>query len=207
MPRGLDHGGAILPRSPFYFTNGLAFPPSTIGFAMAILGVVGLGLQVVFYPWANARFGLLRSFRLALFLFPLAYFLAPYLALLPSATPPPGPASGFWVWLGISVVLFFQVAARTFALPASILLLNNASPHPSVLGTIHGIGQSTSSTFRTIGPIAAGYWNGIGLDKGAVGFAWWLVAAISATGCVISWWVEDGAGKQIVLPGEEEDDR
>ncbi|KAK7719299.1 hypothetical protein SLS57_005798 [Botryosphaeria dothidea] len=195
--------------NPFIFSGGLAFEPAAIGFALAVLGIVGLFLQLSIYPWANSRFGLMRCFRYSLFLFPLAYFLAPYLSLLPSPTPAPSPATGFWVWVGISLILTLQVTARTFALPASIILLNNSSPHPSVLATIHGIGQSVSSTFRTVGPIAAGYWYGVGLEKGIVGIAWWVVAAISSFGCVASFWVRNGTGHEILLPGEEppENDR
>lgn len=104
------------------------------------------------------------------------------------------------------MILILQVTARTFALPASIILLNNSSPHPSVLATIHGIGQSVSSTFRTIGPIASGYWYGIGLRGGTVGMAWWIVAGVSGFGCVASYWVKNGSGHEIFLPGEEEED-
>ncbi|KAK3683077.1 hypothetical protein LTR37_020588 [Vermiconidia calcicola] len=190
-------------RSIFKFAAGLAFPPPTIGFAMAIIGFIGVALQFILYPWANARFGLMRSFRGSLFLFPAAYYLAPYIALLPSATAPPDPASGWIVWIGISFVLFLQVAARTFALPATIILINNSSPHPSVLATIHGIGQATSATFRTIGPMLAGYWFAVWTERGIVGMSWWIVGSVSAIGCVASFWVRNGSGHEIFLPGEE----
>ncbi|KAK8217601.1 hypothetical protein M8818_001360 [Zalaria obscura] len=192
-----------VPRSAFKFSGGLAFPPPTIGFAMAIIGFIGIGLQFILYPFANAKFGLMRCFRSSLFLFPLAYFLAPYIALLPSSSPSPLPASGVAVWSGITVVLLLQVSARTFALPASIILLNNSSPHPSVLGSIHGIGQAASATFRTVGPMLAGYWYGIWLERGVVGMAWWIVAAVSAAGCVAAFKVRNGSGHEIFLPGEE----
>ncbi|KAI9702217.1 MAG: hypothetical protein M1820_006299 [Bogoriella megaspora] len=183
--------------------GGLAFPPQTIGFAMASIGVIGVLLQFLLYPKVNARYGLMRCFRASLFLFPPAYFLAPMISLLPSATPDPEPASGFSIWTGIGGVVFLQVAARTFALPASIILLNNSSPHPSVLGTIHGLGQGVSATFRTLGPMAAGHWFGLGLERGSVGFAWTLVSAISVLGCIVSWWVRNGSGHEILLPGED----
>ena len=194
---------SLAARSIFKFAAGLQFSPPTIGFAMAIIGFIGIALQFLLYPWANARFGLMRSFRGSLFMFPAAYYLAPYIALLPSATPPPEPASGWIVWIGISSVLFLQVAARTFALPATIILINNSSPHPSVLATIHGIGQATSATFRTIGPMLASYWFGVWTERGIIGMAWWITGTVAAVGCVTSFWVRNGSGHEIFLPGEE----
>ncbi|KAF2773296.1 MFS general substrate transporter [Teratosphaeria nubilosa] len=197
----------LVTRGVFKFAQGLAFPPPTIGFAMAIIGFIGIALQFLLYPTANAKWGQMRCFRASLFLFPAAYYLAPFIALLPSATSPPEPASGFYVWAGIGFVVLLQVAARTFALPASIMLLNNSSPHPSVLGTIHGVGNACSATFRTLGPILAGYWFGLWTERGIVGMAWWIVASVAALGCVASYWVRNGTGHEIVLPGEEQEEK
>ncbi|KAK6433349.1 hypothetical protein LTR95_010474 [Oleoguttula sp. CCFEE 5521] len=195
----------IEPRSAFKFASGLAFPPPTIGFAMAIIGFIGVALQFLLYPWANSRFGLMRCFRYSLILFPMAYALAPYVALIPSSSPSPLPASGTLIWLGISSVLLLQVSARTFALPATIILLNNSSPHPSVLATIHGLGQACSATFRTLGPILAGWWYGIWMERGVVGMAWWIVGFVAALGVGASWGVRNGSGHEILLAGEEKE--
>jgi len=180
-------------------------PPQSVGFATSILGIIGMALQFTVYPTINARLGTTKSYQYFLTLFPLAYGFAPYLSLAPSSSPPPAQATGVWVWISIIVVLFLQVTARTFTLPTSIILLNNCSPHPSVLGTIHGIGQSVSSAFRTIGPIFSGSWYGYGLDIGVVGFAWWLIALVSIFGCIASIFVYEGSGHEIILPGEEEE--
>ncbi|KAL2844219.1 MFS general substrate transporter [Aspergillus pseudodeflectus] len=192
-------------RLPFVFTGGLGMLPQSVGFATAILGVIGMMLQFTIYPSINSRLGTAKSYQYFLTLFPVAYAFAPYIALAPSTTPPPGQANGGWVWFSIIVVLFLQVTARTFTLPTSIILLNNCSPHPSVLGTIHGIGQSVSSAFRTIGPIFSGAWYGYGLEIGTVGFAWWLIALVSVFGCVAAIFVYEGSGHEVYLPGEEED--
>jgi MFS family permease len=186
---------------PFHFTGGLAFPPSTLGFAMAILGFLGIVLQILLYPRVNARYGLLKSTRWSLLVFPLAYFLAPYLSLLirsvnldavaADANSNTSPSAA--LWFGITLVLLLQVGARTFALPGTILLINNSAPHPSTLGTVHGLGASTSSAFRTIGPIVTGYWYGVGLHQGMVGFGWWALSLVSLVGCVCSFWAKDGS--------------
>ncbi|KAK6210583.1 hypothetical protein LQW54_006066 [Pestalotiopsis sp. IQ-011] len=190
---------ATVQHLPFSFTGGLGMPSSTVGSATSILGVLGMLLQIGLYPPVHARLGTLRSFQWFLALFPLAYFLAPYLAVLPSSTSAPEAASGGFVWVGIVLVLFLQVVARTMTLPASIILLNNCSPHPSVLGTIHGLGQSTSAGFRTVGLLASGWWYGAGLDMGAVGASWWGVTGMSALGCVAAVFIYEGSGHEIIL--------
>ena len=189
---------------PFSFTGGLGMPPRSVGLAMAILGVIGITLQLFVYPAVNQSFGTLRSYRWSLLCFPFAYCLAPYLAVVPSSSLPPAQANGVLVWAALAGVLFVQVVARTFALPATIILLNNCSPHPSVLGTIHGIGQSVSSASRTIGPVLSGWLFGLGLKKGVVGGVWWGLAGVAATGWIASGWVYEGSGHEILLEGEDE---
>ena len=192
---------------PFNFTGGLGMPPRSVGFAMAFLGIIGIALQLFVYPRVNERLGTLGSFRYSLCLFPIAYILAPYLSLIPSSNPPPTQASGVLVWLALSGVLCIQVIARTFALPATIILINNCSPHPSVLGTIHGISQSVSSFSRTIGPVVGGWGFGKGLQIGVVGAVWWGLAALACLGWCASSLVREGSGHEIFLEGEavEED--
>ena len=192
------------PTLPFTFTGGLALPPSRIGAALAIIGVIGLPLQLLLYPHLSFKLGTVRSYRWSLLLFPLSYVLTPYLSALPSSNPPPGQATGPLIWLGIVLVLAIQVLARTFALPASTILVNNSVPHPSVLGTLHGIAQSVSSFTRTLGPVLAGWLYGVGLGKGVVGLAWWCMAGLAVVGAVAGRFVWEGDGHEIWLEGERE---
>ncbi|KAI0113808.1 MFS general substrate transporter [Hypoxylon sp. NC0597] len=190
---------------PWIFTGGLGMPAATVGVATSILGILGMVLQIFLYPPVHVRFGTLRGFRWFLLLFPVAYFLAPYLAVLPSSSEPPEPASGPVIWIYMALVQILQVMARTITLPASIILLNNCSPHPSVLGLVHGLGQSVSAGFRTIGPIVGGWWYGAGLEMGMVGFSWWVVSLVSALGCISAMFIYEGSGHEIFLEGEEDE--
>ncbi|KAL7621599.1 hypothetical protein AAE478_008924 [Parahypoxylon ruwenzoriense] len=190
---------------PWTFTGGLGMPAATVGLATSILGVLGMALQIFLYPPVHARLGTLRGFRWFMLLFPVAYFLAPYLAVLPSSSEPPKPASGAAIWIYMALVQFLQVTARTVTLPASIILLNNCSPHPSVLGLVHGLGQSVSAGFRTVGPVVGGWWYGAGLEAGMVGASWWAVAVVSALGCVAAMFIYEGSGHEIILEGEEDE--
>lgn len=198
--------GAQPPRLPFRFTGGLGMKPQSVGVAMAVLGAIGITMQLVLYPRVAARLGTVRSWRMALCCFPLAYALVPYLAAVPSADPAPATKSGPAVWLALFGVLFVQVLGRTFALPAGTILINNCSPHPSVLGTVHGVGQSVSSGARTLGPVIGGVVYGLGLDAGVVGVVWWALSAIAVLGCVASLFVREGDGHEIWLDGDLRDD-
>ena len=71
-----------------------------------------------------------------------------------------------------------------------------------MLATVHGLGSSTSSAFRTIGPMVAGRWFADGLKAGMIGWAWWLVAAVSVVGAAVAWLVRNGNGHEVLLEGE-----
>lgn len=192
-------------RLPFRFTGGIGMHPQSVGVAMAILGFIGIALQLLFYPHMSARLGTLMSWRVFLLLFPITYFLVPYLSVVPSTSEPPHSKTGVAIWLSICGVLFIQVMGRTFALPSQAILINNCSPHPSVLGTVHGLGQSVSSFARTVGPIVGGVVYGFGLSKGYVGLVFWLLSCVAICACLASLLVKEGDGHEIWLEGDEEE--
>lgn len=196
------HPPSFKPHGFFHFTGGLALPPPRIGLALAILGVIGITLQIFVYPALSHRLGTAKSYRIFLALFPLTYALAPFLSRVYSFAAPPAGVSGPYIWLCITVVLFIQVLARTFALPCTAILINNVSPHPSVLGTVHGIGQSVSSATRTFGPIMFSWLFGRGLDMGVIGLAWWCMAAVAIVGWVVAQGVKEGDGHEVLMKGE-----
>ncbi|ROV89050.1 hypothetical protein VSDG_08739 [Cytospora chrysosperma] len=206
-------GGGPPRRLPFAFTGGLGLPPAQVGAAMSILGVLGIALQLLAYPALSARLGTVWSLRVFLPFFPLAYLLVPFLALVPGGDPGAGGGgggggakSGPAVWAAICGVLLCQVVARTFALPNMTILVNNCTPHPSVLGTMHGAAQSCSSAARTVGPVLCGFLYGLGLARGVVGAVWWGLAGWALVGWLTSFLLREGDGHEIWLEGDEGDD-
>lgn len=188
---------------PFSFTGGLGLPPPTIGFAIGIIGGLGLCLQFGIYSRVVSRLGVVTTYRYALLAsFPLVYLSIPYLALVPTTSTPPHPADGPAIWITIAALLFVQVVGRTFVLPIGQILVNNCTPHPSVLGAVHGIGQSVSSGSRTVGPVVGSLLYGWGLEKGVVGVAWWALALEAVVGAGASWLLREGSGHEIWLEGD-----
>ena len=190
---------------PFHFTGGIGMKPATVGLATAVLGVIGITMQLCLYPPISHRLGTVLSWRLSLLCFPIAYILVPFLSIIPSTSEPPAGKTGPLLWLGIVGVLFFAVTGRTFALPGQNILVNNCCPHPSVLGTVHGVAQSVSSLARTIGPIASGFAYGYGLDHGMVGTVFWGMSGMAMLACLASLGVREGDGHEVWLEGDVED--
>ncbi|KAF2152937.1 MFS transporter [Myriangium duriaei CBS 260.36] len=193
------------PKPPFIFTGGLGLPPAAIGVSLAILGTIGIVLQLGLYPTISFRYGNVSCYRLALLFFPVVYAAVPFLALIPTTLAAPAPASGTLFWAALVVILAVHVLARTFALPGTTILVNNACPHPSVLGTVHGLGQSASSLTRTFGPLLGGLAYGHGLKAGVVGAVFWAMATWAMLGFAAGTKVREGDGHEILLEGEEKD--
>ena len=193
-------------KLPFFFTGGIGMQPRDVGFAMAILGCIGIAMQLLLYPMVSARLGIMRSWRIFLCCFPLGYFAMPYLSLVPSDSAAPHAKDGVLIWLAISAVLLCHVTGRTLVLPAQTILVNNCTPHPSVLGTLHGIGLSTSSLARTLGPMLSGYLYGWGFEHGLIGVAFWGLSVVAILGFVSSLFAREGNGHEIWLEGDVEDE-
>ena len=201
-PKHTESTGTSPQRLPFHFTGGMGLPPSTIGFALSIIGAIGLCMQFGVYSRVTHRLGILSTYRYALLMFPVAYIMMPYLVMLPTRSTAPHPADGPGVWIGISFLLFIVVVGRTFSLPITQILVNNCSPHPSVLSSVHGLGQSVSAGARTLGPVIWSSVYGMGLRKGLVGLGFWTLSVESILAFGASWLVYEGNGHEIRLEGD-----
>jgi hypothetical protein len=192
-------------HSPIVFNGGLGMLPRDVGFAMSLLGGIGVFLQMFFCPRLQDRFGTIRIWRSSLFIFPVAYLLAPYPALVASATIFKGQT--VLVWISMCAVLTLYVLGRTGVTPATTLLINDCTPHPSVRGTIHTTATVVNNLARSVFPMLAMTIFGQGMRVGIVGLGFWSIAALAILSCISSRWVVEGSnGAEIVLEDEEEED-
>ncbi|KAI1429656.1 major facilitator superfamily domain-containing protein [Xylaria sp. FL1777] len=162
----------------FAFSGGLGLRSATIGIWLATFGIGGILLQLFIYPRLQKRIGTRGVFRIALFLFPVTYLAAPYLSLLA------GDHGARWVFLGFIVCA--QIMARTMAIPSTVILLTEAAPARTVLGTIHGAGNMLASLARAVGPAVGGYVFALGVEEGIIGLVWWLYL-VGVALCALAW--------------------
>jgi hypothetical protein len=166
---------------PFKFTGGLALSTKAIGLMLAIQGIYSMIAQLVFFPLAVRTFGELRTLRSVLLIWPPLYFAVPYLILLPSSLQIPA----------VYVVLFSKITFQVIAFPSIAILLNNAAPSSTVLGSINGAAASTASLSRAFGPTITGLLHSKGLESGISGLAWWACGIVGVVGAVQSCWMQN----------------
>ncbi|KAF2109623.1 major facilitator superfamily domain-containing protein [Lophiotrema nucula] len=172
---------------PIHFTGGIGLQPRSVGVAMSAFGFAGIVLQIAIYPTVQDRWGTIRVWRGALCIFPVVYVIAPFCALVASAEESSAP-----VWLAILFVLVLFATGRTGVVPATSLLINDCTPHPSVRAKIHTAGVIVSNLSKSVFPPMAFAVLGYGISVGAVGLSFWFVAGLALLSCISSLWVWEG---------------
>lgn len=181
------------PRLPFRFSGGFALSTKTIGFMMAVQGVYSMIAQLFLFPFLVRRLGTLNTFRIVMVIWPALYFAVPYMVLLPVQLQQ----------LGIYAALLCKITFHVIAFPSTAILIANAAPSKSVLGTINGVAASAACLSRALGPTVTGFFHALGLREGCTGLAWWIAGLICAIGAIESFWMEDP--EKPVSPREEEE--
>lgn len=163
----------------FHIPGGLGLTTEAVGLIMSVNGLIALFIQGVIFPVLADWLGVWSIFVLVTVLHPIAYFIVPYLALLPEHL----------VYPGIYVCLTIRNILAILAYPVILILLKQASPAPSLLGKINGLAASAGAACRTIAPPIAGILYGIGTNIGFTGLAWWGSALVAILGAIQLWFV------------------
>ncbi|KZL71893.1 major facilitator superfamily transporter [Colletotrichum tofieldiae] len=188
---------------PFRFGGGAGFKPHSLAWTTSIFGLTGLPFQLWVYPQVTQRLGTLKTWRYFMFAFPSIWFLYPYIAVMPSSTPPPSEKTGFFVW---AYVVFLACAAGLFVgcvAPCQLILTALSSPHPSALGRTQGITFFVSTAVRASSSALAGSLLAHGLKRNLAGLPFWFSTIIGVLAITTSPFVKEGNGHEIRLPGDE----
>jgi len=105
-------------------------------------------------------------------LHPVAYFIVPYLSMLPAEA----------LYPGIYFCLTVRNILSIIAYPLLLILIKEASPSPTSLGKINGLAASTGAACRCLASPIAGLLYGIGIQINFVALAWWTSAFVALIG-------------------------
>lgn len=192
-------------RLPFFFSGGAGMSTDKIGWTLAILGAIGLPAQLVLFPRIQQSLGNIRTLRVFLLGFPLVHALVPYVAVVPSSTPPPDGKTGPHVWALIVLVQTILMLCAVFVMPTQVMLVNNASPHPSARARTHTMSVLTTSICRSAAAAGYGYLYSYGSTHNLTGLACWTAMVVAILGCFVSLLLREGSGHEIWLERDTED--
>ncbi|GAA5866645.1 hypothetical protein JCM8547_002708 [Rhodosporidiobolus lusitaniae] len=128
--------------------GGLGFPPSSIGTALSLSGLLAVSFQLLLFPPLQHRFGTVPLYRALMALWPVVFALFPVMSYAAKR----GDERVVWAWLSVFLGLK-SIANMSYA--TNMLTLTDAAPSKRLLGTLNGVGQMCSSLMRSIGPFSA----------------------------------------------------
>jgi len=141
---------------------------------MSVNGVIALLVQGVIFSLMATWLGVWRLFVIVTIGHPMAYFVVPYLVLLPPA----------WLYPGIYTCLFIRNFFSILAYPLLLILIKEAAPSSTHLGRINGLAASSGGACRTIASPVAGVLYGLGSRIGFAPLAWWTSAGVAVIGAL-----------------------
>lgn len=161
-------------------SGGLGLKTQSVGVIMSVNGLIALFVQGVIFPLMAERLGVWRLFVLVTIGHPIAYFIVPYLILLPQS----------WLYTGIYASLFVRNCLSILAYPLILILIKEAAPSASCLGKINGLAASAGGACRTMASPIAGILYGLGSQMRFTPLAWWVSALVAVIGALQIPWID-----------------
>ncbi|PNS15872.1 hypothetical protein CAC42_7978 [Sphaceloma murrayae] len=170
-----DHRvGHITTSGGSIFGGGMGLSTQQVGIIMSVNGLIALFVQGVIFPFAASWLGVWRLFLVVTILHPVAYFIVPYLTLLPENL----------VYTGIYSCLAIRNVLSILAFPLLLILIKEAAPSHTCLGKINGLAASTGAGCRTMASPVAGLLYGVGVKIDCTAIAWFASAAVAIVGAI-----------------------
>ncbi|KAK5954975.1 hypothetical protein OHC33_003654 [Knufia fluminis] len=158
--------------SLFHIEGGLGLETKTVGLIMSVNGIIALFIQAVIFPFVVDYLGVWHTFMMVTILHPVAFFIVPYLVLLPSNL----------LFAGIYFCLFVRQLLSILDYPVILIMLKQACPAPRYLGKINGLAASVGAGCRMIAPPIAGLLYAKGRKLEFTGLAYWGAGAVALFG-------------------------
>ena len=172
----------------FDIPGGLGLSTQQVGVIMSVMGIIALFIQGVVFPLLAERLGVWRTFQMVTILHPVAYFIPPYVALLPQR----------YVFPGIYLCLLVRSLFTIPAYPLFLILIKEAG-NPKYMGKINGLAASCGAVARTMSPPITGLLYGIGAGVGFTGMAWWGSGVVAMVGAAQIYWILPQSSKVSTL--------
>lgn len=170
---------------PFKFAGGFGIDSRRIGAMFTFFAISSTLFQFLLFPPLARNLGVLNCLRIAFLVYPVIFFITPFVSLIPDPTAKQ---------VVMVLLLVVRGLAGTFAFPTSTIMLTNSAASLQVLGTINGVATSVSAIGRASGPAIGGGLFTWGVKRGYAIVPFWTLTAISLVASIPTWWLVEGKG-------------
>lgn len=184
-------------KLPLKFAGGFGIDSRRIGIIFTFFAVSSTIWQFLLFPPIARYLGVLRCLRIALLIFPVVYFITPFVSIIPDPTTKQ---------IAMVVLLMIRGIGGTFSFPTSTIMLTNSASSLRVLGTVNGVATSISAVSRALGPSVSGALFSWGVKRGYVIVPFWFLSAVSFVAWIPSLWLVEGKGFGDDAESDVEDD-
>lgn len=172
-------------KLPFKFAGGFGIGSRRIGAIFTVFSVSTTLAQFLLFPPLAQRLGVLRCLRIAFLIFPVVFFVTPFISLLPSQTSKE---------IAMVILLMIRGIGGTFAFPTSTIMLTNSASSLRILGTLNGLATSVSALGRGAGPAAGGTLFTMGVKHNYIILPFWTLSVIGFLAFIPTLWLVEGKG-------------
>ncbi|KAF1916566.1 major facilitator superfamily domain-containing protein [Ampelomyces quisqualis] len=184
-------------KLPLKFAGGFGIDSQRIGIIFTFFAVSSTMWQFLLFPPIARRFGVLRCLRVALLIFPVVYFVTPFVSIIPDPT---------IKQIAMVVLLMIRGIGGTFSFPTSTIMLTNSASSLRVLGTVNGVATSISAVSRAAGPTVAGWLFSWGVKRGYIIVPFWFLSVVAFLAWIPTLWLVEGEGFGNDVETDEEGD-
>lgn len=181
---------------PLKFAGGFGIDSGRIGAIFTFFAVSSTLCQFLLFPPIARYLGVLRCLRIAFLIFPVVFFITPFITLIPDQTTKE---------ITMIALLMVRGVGGTFAFPTSTIMLTNSASSLAILGTLNGLATSVSAVGRASGPAIFGTLFTMGVKHGYVIVPFWTLSVVAFLAWIPTLWLEDGKGFGDDPDSDEED--
>ncbi|KAL6151920.1 hypothetical protein ACJQWK_04816 [Exserohilum turcicum] len=154
--------------------GGLGIPIQQVGIILSLNGIIQLVIQAFVFPVLADCLGVWRLLLIVTLAHPIAYFIVPFLQLLPENT----------LYPGLFACLTVRNLTSILAFPLLLIMIKEATPDKAHLGKINGLAASTGAACRTVASPIAGLLYGLSIELRFTPLAWWCSALVAIFGAL-----------------------
>lgn len=168
-------------KFPTKLKGGFGYDSNTIGTLLSLTGLLGVFIIMLVFPLMDRNLRTITGYRISVSIFPIMYFILPYLIYTTKGYNPNAPENL------TKILLYLNSGIRTLAsstsAPQVIILIHRASP-PKYRAYINGSTLSLTAFARCLAPLMWGPLMSF-FDNLALGQLTWIILGFMSIGAFI----------------------